>query len=100
MAISGIVIHLAPDDRSYQAALEQLAQEPCLSLGETVGSRVAAVLDTVDAEQDLEVFERIRSMTAVSHVDVVMVYFGDALETFDPFEPFTPQGIENIGAGI
>jgi nitrate reductase NapAB chaperone NapD len=77
MPVSGLSIHLHPDEAVSARAESALRAERCLELGTRAAGRVAAVLDTPDAESDRAAWERIRDIPGVEHVDVVFIHFDE-----------------------
>jgi hypothetical protein len=73
MPVSGLVITLAPRACAAGAALRALGAEPALALGPQRGRRLAATAETPSPEDDGDLFERVRKIPGVEHVDVVFV---------------------------
>ena len=80
MAISGLAILLSPVPDLCASALAALADHSELELGPRAGDRIAAVLDTPDARQDRVAVEALAAIPGVLRVDLVCVYFDDALD--------------------
>lgn len=79
MAISALVITLSGAPGPARAAVEQLGADPRLELGDAVGSRVAAVLETPSAAADRDALEWLQGLPGVLQVEIASVYFDTAL---------------------
>lgn len=71
--ISGIAITLTDDASRVESACAALAAIPELTLGERLGRRLAAVLD-VDSPEDADrLWDDMRAIPGVTHIDCVCV---------------------------
>lgn len=73
MAISGIVVTLSDSASEADSALDMLAHERRITLGERFGRRVAAVTETASAEEDGLLWDDLHGIPGVARVDVTFV---------------------------
>jgi hypothetical protein len=78
MPISALVITLGQTSSDREAALEALAREPELELGEPTGLRIPAVSETATLEAGRLLVERLLGTEGVLHVDVLSINFEDS----------------------
>ncbi len=78
--VSGLVITLAPQANAADEARRALAADPAFELGPRRGRRLAATAHTPSPAEDRALFERVRALPGVEHVDVVFV-------EVDPHDP-------------
>lgn len=76
MSISGLVIHLDGDDAAIARACDALRRDARLTLGPLSGRRLAAVAETDGVAADRRLWDDLRAMPGVVHVDVAFVDFG------------------------
>ncbi len=87
MPISGLVITLSDDPSQRQIALDQLATDPRLTLGQLHGSRLPVVAETETVRQSTDlVREELLDIPGVVFVDIVSVDFSDIDESAEPEE--------------
>lgn len=78
VAIAAILVTIDPSqDQALRAVLRARGD---LELGETIGARIPAVLDTGDAVEAERALREIWDLPGVSFVDVVSVDFSEASE--------------------
>ncbi|MBM4100722.1 MAG: hypothetical protein FJ256_00465 [Phycisphaerae bacterium] len=87
MAISGLVVTLA-DDPLGETALAALTADSRLTVGERFGQRLALVAETPCARDDHDLFDELRQLPGVTHVDVAYV----RLDTDPDHCDHAPQG--------
>jgi hypothetical protein len=80
--ISGIAITLADDDSRDVSACAALTAIAGLTLGARVGRRLAAVLDVSSAKDADRLWDDMRAIPGVTHIDCVCVLGTEG--TFDP----------------
>lgn len=80
MPICGAVLHLSERAELRQAALDALARDSRITLGEPQGTRLPVVFDTVDAREDDELWREVLRIDGVMHADVVVASFDDAAQ--------------------
>ena len=73
MAVSGIVLTLSDDDAKAANALESLARDVRITLGERFGKRVAAVAETPSVDGDRELWDDLHRTPGIEFVDVTFV---------------------------
>lgn len=74
MLVSGLVIHLEPDETRAREALARLGREASLELGESADwTRVPGVLETVDSRAGREAVQDLERWSGVAKIDVVFV---------------------------
>lgn len=79
MAISGLVLTLGDDARGIEA-LERLARDPRLTLGDRFGSRLAVVAETNGIEADRDLWDDLRALPGVLSVELSFVQFDEESE--------------------
>jgi len=88
MPISGLVITVANEADTLVLVRSALALEPGLTLGETQGPRIPAVLEAADEDASKLAHDRLVRMPGVVQVDVVFVGFDEA----EPLVPLEWRG--------
>lgn len=78
MPICGAVLHLSGEWKRRKAALEALARDPRLTLGEANGNRLPVVLDTRDQREDDALWRELLAIDGVMHADVIVAALDDA----------------------
>jgi hypothetical protein len=74
MSISGLVVTLADEDVTAESAVTTLRADARLTLGERFGRRLAIVADTSSVHDDRVLWDELREMPGVVHVDVTFVH--------------------------
>lgn len=88
MPISGLVLTLSDHPTQRQSALDQLALDPRLTLGEIQRNRLPVVADTETVRQGTNlVREELLDIPGVIFVDVVSVDFSDIDNAAEPGQP-------------
>ena len=75
MPISGIVITFDCPDTERCNTLDVIARDTRIELGESMGVKTAAVLETENQRDDRDAINWLRDLNGVSLVDVVFVHF-------------------------
>lgn len=97
MPISGLVVTLSDDPSLHKIALDQLASDPRLTLGELHGNRLPVVAETDTVRQGTNlVREELLDIPGVVFVDVVSVDFSDIDESAEPEEHEQKRRREDI----
>lgn len=91
MSISGLVVVLSEDPDAANAAVAALAADSRLTLGERFDRRLALVADTPGVEADRNMWDDLRGLRGVDHVDVTFV-------SLDAPAAETPPGQETVHA--
>ncbi len=87
MPISGLVVTLSDVPSLQKSALDQLASDPRLTLGELHGIRLPVVAETQTVRQGTDlVREELLDIPGVVFVDVVSVDFSDIDNSAEPEE--------------
>ena len=73
MAISGLVVILDDDADAAGRAIQSLAADPRLTVGERAGSRIPLVAETPSAEDDAALWSDLLATPGVKSVDVTFV---------------------------
>lgn len=77
LAISGLVLTLVEDVAAADRAMTALSRDPRVTVGERYGRRIALVAETPDAASDQSLFDELRMMPGIEHVDVTFVGLDD-----------------------
>ena len=72
MPISSLVITYA-DENEGSRATELLTRDPRIELGQRVGLRQAAVVETATHDEDKGLWDWMNQLPGVTHIDVVFV---------------------------
>ncbi len=75
--VSGLVLTLSDTPEVAERALAMLRRDRRIELGERRGPRQPVVLDTVDGEEDRQLWEWLHEHEGILKVDVVFVYFDE-----------------------
>jgi hypothetical protein len=73
MPVSGLVITLESDPRAHAQALQIMAQDPRITVGERFGLRLAAVSDTCSSAEAEELISALFRVPGVAFVDIVCI---------------------------
>jgi hypothetical protein len=78
MPVSGVVITLVDDEEARRQALATLSGDPRLTLGEAMGTRLPAVIETETIGEGVRmVRDELPGVEGIAFVDVVSVDFSD-----------------------
>lgn len=75
--ISGVVLHLALEERLRRQTLQQIEEHSCIELGACHANRAAIVIETPSAGPSRDVTDWLLSLPGVTHLDVTYVDFED-----------------------
>lgn len=90
MPVSGLRITLVDDETIAQRALTALGDDDRVEIGVRNAAHVAAVVDTVDRDEDKHVWRWINELPGVRHVDVVFVSFDESPSSQQEVRPCKP----------
>ena len=77
MSVSGLVVTLEDDEARAAEAHARIERDPRLTVGERVGRRVPVVAQTESPEEDRTLWDALRAMAGIAHVDVTFVAFDE-----------------------
>lgn len=75
MPICGIVITLTDDANDRSSVLDQMRTLPYLTVNDTGGTRIPAVIDAPSCQEDRDLFDRIAALSGVATLDLVCVHY-------------------------
>lgn len=76
MPISGLVVALADDALGQQSA-DRIAAAPQIEVGRRTAHKLAVVVETASSDEDRDLWQWLRDLPGVVHVDVVFIGFDD-----------------------
>lgn len=77
MAVSGLVVTLAEHEGYADAARARIARDPRVTLGGQFGRRLSLVAQTDGPGADRDLWDDLRAIPGVEHVDVTFVAFDE-----------------------
>lgn len=77
MATSALVITWDGDPAARRTTLAELDGDPRATVGDSFGRRQAVVVETINLREGRAIFEQIRDMPGVAHLELACVYFED-----------------------
>ena len=77
MPISGLVVTLAPDHKIREHALEAIAADPRVEMGEQLSHRLAIIVETSSSAEDRLFWHWLNELSGVEFVEVAFVGFDE-----------------------
>lgn len=92
--ITGLVVHLSPDERAASAAYREIAAHPAIETGERNHLRLPLVAETTDVAGMHDLTDWLAARDGVTHVDVAFADVSDPTHT-ETEDATTPSIIMN-----